>query len=141
MSQVRERMEAAIAALNRKDAAGVDAALEALYRPGVRFRDPFQELHDRDEVLAYNRRLLRKARRIHMELAEIHETDEVLVLVWTMRYAARVGPELAMDGVSVLRHDGAQVSSHRDYFDPVGDATAAVPGLGRAWRAVMRRLA
>lgn len=117
------------------------ARLSDLYDDGVVFQDPLQRLEGRDAFMEMNRRIARRARRMAFELEDAVAVDDRIFLTWRMVYAPKVGPTMRFDGATHLRLSDGRVVHHRDYWDLIGDVTAAIPGVGRAWRAIARHLA
>jgi limonene-1,2-epoxide hydrolase len=127
MATLGTRLSTALIALTPEHADAVDG-LAPLYDPAMVFRDPIQRIRGREEFLAMNRRLLRRMRRLHWEIAAVHGTDEEVFVEWRMVCALRLGPAFDVCGVTRARARGGLIVDHRDYWDLGEMLASAVPG-------------
>ena len=135
-----DRLRAALEAIGHH---GEDALpeLEPLYHDDVVFSDPIQTVRGRDRFMAMNRRLVRRSRELRFDVRNAGETADSVFLFWTMTLAPRVGPRLVVDGASELRLRDGLVAEHRDYWDLLGTAAGAIPGLRSVYRRAVALLA
>jgi hypothetical protein len=134
------RLRQALVALGPDRPESVEA-LRDLYDPAVEFRDPIQTLKGLDAFLAMNRRLLGRARELSFEVTSARGDADEAFLVWTMRGKAKLGPSLAVEGVTHVRARNGRITYHRDFWD-LGELVASiVPGAGPMLRLLLRPMA
>lgn len=136
MATLGDRLAGALVALTPDHAGAVDG-LVPLYDPAMVFRDPIQTVRGREAFLAMNRRLLRRMRRLHWEIAAVHGSDDEVFVEWRMLCALRLGPTLDVSGVTRARARGGVIVDHRDYWDLGEMLASALPG-GQRVLAVLR---
>jgi limonene-1,2-epoxide hydrolase len=105
--------------------------LRDLYADDVRFQDPIQTLEGLEAFLAMNRRLLGRARELRFDIHSVTGDDTEFFLAWTMTFAAKLGPRMAVDGTTHARARRGRIVHHRDYWDLGELIASAIPG-GRA---------
>ena len=131
------RLKEALAALRPET---IDA-LRPLYHENLEFRDPIQTLRGIEDFLAMNRRLFARFRELTFDVSTARGDDRDVFLVWTMRAVPKVGPRLAVDGVTHARAEGGRVTHQRDYWD-LGELVArAIPGGPAALRFLLKPFA
>lgn len=129
LSEVLERFGDDVEAANR--------AMVEMYAPEVVFQDPIQKLYGREAFLQMNVRLARRARHLKFKVTSAAQSGSDIFLVWNFEYALRFGPTLKVDGCSHLRLENGLVVLHRDYWDLLGAAMDAIPGVSFAYRAIV----
>lgn len=113
----------------------------ALYDEQIHFEDPLRSVRGLEAFAEMNRRFLARARSLEVEVGDMATQGEVLFAAWRLRLALRLGPEFTLAGATRLRVRQGRIYCQRDYFDTVGSAAQALPGLGGLYRAVLARLA
>jgi hypothetical protein len=116
-------------------------ALRPLYDPDVEFRDPIQTLRGLDPFLAMNRRLLGRARELSFDVTSAGGSDEEIFIVWTMRATPKIGPRIAVEGITQAKMRRGLVVYHRDFWDLGELFASAVPGGHAALRILLKPLA
>jgi limonene-1,2-epoxide hydrolase len=123
---------------------GADADLsliETYYHPDVRFRDAIQEIKGRDAFMDMTRRFVKRAQGLEVRVHDGAQNGNVIFLDWTMKLRMGPTPLTEYEGSTKLTLDAqGKVIEHRDYFDLWGDALSAIPGVGKAYRALVKRL-
>ncbi len=135
-----DRLRSALVAIAPDRPEAIEA-LRPLYDPDVEFRDPIQALRGLDAFLAMNRRLLGRARELSFDVTSAGGSDAEIFLVWTMRATPRIGPRIAVDGVTHARTRGGLVVYHRDFWDLGELFASALPGGHTALRLLLKPLA
>lgn len=114
------------------------ASLRAIYASDMVFQDPMQKIHGVDAFIETNRKLMSRAKELHFDVEPPVGTDDEFFMTWTMRFRAKIGPELATDGVTHIRARGGRIFYHRDHWDLVSLSASALPGGPSLLRAAMR---
>lgn len=107
----------------------------ALYDARVRFQDPIRAVAGLPAFAAMNRQFIRRARGVGITFGDIVQAGDVAFASWTMRVTTRIGPVISVDGVTHLRFAEGLIVFHRDVFDLGGSVAAALPVVGRLYRA------
>jgi SnoaL-like domain len=115
--------------------------LRALYDPSVVFRDPIQTVQGLDAFLAMNLRLLGRARALSFEVTSAQSEGDEIFLAWTMRATPKIGPRIAVEGVTHATARAGRVVYHRDFWDLGELFASAVPGAAAALRVLLKPLA
>ncbi|MBI4817591.1 MAG: nuclear transport factor 2 family protein [Deltaproteobacteria bacterium] len=116
------------------DDEGAIAALAPCYSDDMVFVDPIQEIHGKAGFLEANRRLTRRSRDMRMRVEAKEEQPHQIFMRWHLRYALRLMPAMEIEGVSHMEVRGGLVVRQQDFWDPLGAAMGAVPGLGFVYR-------
>jgi limonene-1,2-epoxide hydrolase len=115
--------------------------IKTYYHPEVRFRDAIQQVEGREAFLDMTRRFLERSKDLQVEVHEAAQTGNVIFVEWTMKLRLGMGPLSTYDGTSRLILDAqGKVIEHRDYFDLWGDTLGALPGVGKLYRQVIKKL-
>ncbi len=115
---------------------------DAVYAPGARFKDPFNDVRGVPAIRAVFAHMYSVAREPRFEILERALDGGTGFVRWRFHYRDGGGAPRSFDGVSCVRFDGAgRVSDHVDYWDPVEAIWGRVPLLGAALRRLGRRLA
>jgi limonene-1,2-epoxide hydrolase len=122
-----------------------DAHLDLItpfYDENVRFKDSLLELHGRDRLLAVTARFLDRCSDVHMEVHEASQTGNTIFVDWTAEVRMRPAPSVTFQGATKFVLDAqGKIIEHRDYCDVLGPLLDAVPGVGKAYRWVLQKLA
>jgi ketosteroid isomerase-like protein len=140
MSEPFKKMTDAFSRLSHSNPAVVDE-FGALYADDVEFQDPLQKVTGKEPVLAMNRRLLQRARTLSVEVHKSLSNGDDHVIFWTMRYAFKIGPEVAIEGATHLRKRGEKIVVHRDYWDMLSSVMTSLPLARELYRTLAPRLA
>jgi hypothetical protein len=108
--------------------------LRELYHEQVQFTDPMQSLVGIDPFVEANRRLLKRAKSLSINLGTITEQDGHLFAVWTMAFEPPVGPVWTIEGATHASIRDGLIVYQRDYWDLLSSATDTLPGLGMVYR-------
>ena len=118
------------------------ARFDAVYAPGARFKDPFNDVRGVPAIRAVFAHMYAVARAPRFEILERGLDGDVGLVRWRFRYGARGGATRSFDGMSRVSFDAqGRVTEHLDYWDPVEAIWARVPVLGALLRRLGRRLA
>lgn len=125
----------------------------AYYAPGVHFRDPFNDLHGREALVAVLQDMFGKVGDLRFvvhaygwcrDAGSEGDGGRTALLRWTLhgRLHALRGRAWVVDGCSEVRFDRAgQVTAHLDYWDAAAGLYAQLPLVGPVMRWLARRLA
>lgn len=99
-----------------------NATLADAHGDDVYFEDPIQVERGRSAFLAMKQHLARRMRRIDIALHQVTQADDALFLVSTFRVQPKLGPPVAVEGVSACA--------------TVASSTTATTGTcsGASWR-------
>jgi limonene-1,2-epoxide hydrolase len=126
---------------NTFDTSGNQSLIQAYYHPDVRFRDAIQELHGRDAFIEMTRRFVERAKELKVEVHDAAQNGDVIFLDWTMKLKFGPAPLTEYHGTTKLTLDAqGKVVEHRDFFDLWGDALSGIPGVGKAYRMLVKHL-
>jgi hypothetical protein len=130
-------------AMQELGAAGLDGVerLRRLYDPEVHFEDPIQAVDGVEPFLEAMRRVVRRAKRIGIEVTARIGNDREFVLLWRMSLTLKLGPTTTVDGASHVRAERGLVRYQRDYWDLGHMLASAIPGGQTVLRQVLRPLA
>jgi limonene-1,2-epoxide hydrolase len=117
------------------------ALIHTYYHPDVRFRDAIQDIKGRDAFVDMTRRFVKRAHDLEVQVHDGAQNGNVIFLDWTMKLRFGPSPLTEYEGTTKLTLDGqGKVIEHRDYFDLWGDSLSAIPGVGKAYRTLVKRL-
>ncbi len=117
--------------------------LARFYSEDCRFRDPFNDVHGRDELRAIFRHMFAQ-----LDTPRFYVRDRVVdsprvLLTWDFEYRfRRWRPHITqhIHGASLLMFDDAGlVKLHRDYWDAAEEVYEKLPGIGRLMRWLKRK--
>jgi limonene-1,2-epoxide hydrolase len=118
------------------------AELAPFYHEDVRFKDALVELDGRERLVAATRRFVDRCSELSMEVRDSSQTGNTLFVDWTARVRVRPAPAVTFQGATKFVLDGqGKIVEHRDYCDLWGALLDAVPGVGKAYRWVLNKLA
>jgi len=123
--------------------AGVDA-LDAIYAPDARFKDPFNEVQGLTEIQRIFRHMYVSLENPHFVVTGRIVQGNQCFLTWEFRFAFRrfkQGQAQCIVGGShlVLNPDG-RITLHRDYWDAAQELYEKLPIVGVAMRWMKSRL-
>lgn len=123
--------------------AGVDA-LDAIYAPDARFKDPFNEVQGLTEIQRIFRHMYVSLENPHFVVTGRIVQGKQCFLTWEFRFAFRrfkQGQAQCIVGGShlVLNPDG-RITLHRDYWDAAQELYEKLPIVGVAIRWMKSRL-
>jgi limonene-1,2-epoxide hydrolase len=122
--------------------AGVDA-LDAIYAPDARFKDPFNDLQGLNEIQRIFRHMYVNLENPHFIITGRIVQDAQCFLTWEFRFGFRrfkQGQAQCILGAShlVLNADG-RIALHRDYWDAAEELYEKLPVVGSLMRWLKRR--
>jgi steroid delta-isomerase len=118
------------------------ARFDAIYAPGARFKDPFNDVRGVPAIRAVFAHMYAAVLAPRFEILERGLDGDVGLVRWRFHYAERSGTTRSFDGVSRVSFDAqGRVTEHLDYWDPVEAVWTRVPVLGALLRLLGRRLA
>ena len=115
--------------------------LNELYHEQVQFEDPIQSVVGIEPFTEANRRLIRRAKALTINLGTIVEQEGHLFAVWTMTFEPKMGPALVLEGATHATFRDGLIVYQRDYWDLISSAAEAVPGVGMFYRRLVSLLA
>ena len=122
--------------------AGVDA-LDAIYAPDARFKDPFNDLQGLNEIQRIFRHMYVNLENPHFIITGRIVQNAQCFLTWEFRFGFRrfkQGQAQCILGAShlVLNADG-RIALHRDYWDAAEELYEKLPVVGSLMRWLKRR--
>lgn len=135
--QLPARVADLLRAFDPRALAPFEARLRELYADDVVFRDPMQSSRGLEGFVGVNRRLAKMARELRFEVDPPTGDEACFYLHWTLHMRPRLGPRLAVEGVSRLRARAGRVFEHVDYWD-LGELFASPVGGQRLVHALFR---
>ena len=140
-AEAGERLRAYAAAFERLTEARLPGLADHL-APGVRFKDPFNDVSGVDAYLQIFRHMFAA---LVQPVFEVHHqalAGGTGYLYWTLTFRASAGAATRrIEGLSRVRFDAeGRITEHVDYWDPAEQLYADVPVLGWVLRRVRRRL-
>jgi hypothetical protein len=139
-SELADELATALEGLRADRLDSIDA-LEPLYDRDVEFRDPIQQLRGVDAFMEMNRRLIGRCREIAFTPTSVASRGDNIFLAWSMAARPRVGPRIAVEGVTHARALGGRVVVHRDFWDLGELVTSPVPFAQTALRWLLKPIA
>jgi steroid delta-isomerase len=122
--------------------AGVDA-LDALYAPDARFKDPFNEVQGVAEIQRIFRHMYVTLDNPHFVVTGRIVQGAQCFLTWEFRFAFRrfkQGQAQCILGGSHLQlNDAGRITLHRDYWDAAEELYEKIPLVGSMMRWLKRR--
>jgi len=117
--------------------------LAAIYHQDILLVDPVGQHQGLEALNGYFAALLKNLRYCRFEITHQHAFDEAALLLWRMDYAhpaLQKGAPQSLEGSSYLTFRDSRIIFQRDYYDLGEMLYEKVPLLGRAIRALKRRL-
>jgi hypothetical protein len=115
------------------------AHLRTLYADDIVFQDPIQTVRGIAAFMEMNEKLMSKLRSLEWTINAVSGDDTTGIIEWTMHAKSKLGPSLAVDGLTRAQFRAGLVVDHRDYWDLSEMIASAVPG-GTFVRSAVRRL-
>lgn len=111
------------------------------YADDVHFADTVQELHGIAAFREMVERLARRSGNVQMQVLHAARAGDVIFVEWQMTLRFRQTRTVTMPGLSRLTlNQAGKIVDQRDLYDLWGTIFDNIPGLGRAYRAFMRRV-
>lgn len=125
--------------LERVTAANV-AELETLVSPGVRFKDPFNDVVGAPAMRAVFDDMFEHVQDLEFRIHHRMTDGEVCVILWTL--SGRImNRGWSVDGASQLRFsDDGLLTEHIDHWDAAAGLYEKMPGIGWLIRRLRKRL-
>lgn len=125
--------------LERVTAANV-AELETLVSPGVRFKDPFNDVVGASAMRAVFDDMFEHVQGLEFHIHHRMTDGEVCVILWTL--SGRIMSRgWSVDGASQLRFsDDGLLTEHIDHWDAAAGLYEKMPGIGWLIRRLRKRL-
>lgn len=125
--------------LERVTAANV-AELETLVSPGVRFKDPFNDVVGASAMRAVFDDMFEHVQDLEFRIHHRMTDGEVCVILWTL--SGRImNRGWSVDGASQLRFsDDGLLTEHIDHWDAAAGLYEKMPGIGWLIRRLRKRL-
>lgn len=114
--------------------------LRGLVAPGVRFKDPFNDVRGVDALIRVTASMFRFGRP-RFEIIDRALSERAGYLLWRYTVDTAAGNPRIIEGMTELRFDGeGRVVEHIDHWDAAGQVYEKLPLLGAVLRLVRRRL-
>lgn len=113
------------------------SALRDLYADDMTFRDPMQSCRGLDAFIALNRRLAKMAREIRFDVNDTTGDDSRFYLHWVLHMKPKLGPKVAVEGVSRIIAREGRIVEHVDFWD-LGELIASPFGGQRLVHTLFR---
>jgi len=111
--------------------------LDEIYVEDCYFRDPFNELHNRDQVYKLFRAML-KLKGMRFVVHETVEQPGKAFVTWDFFFQA-LGKEHGIHGGSLLHFaEDGRIKRHVDYWDAAEGIYEKIPGLGLVLRQIKK---
>ncbi len=111
------------------------------YAEDVHFTDTVQELRGLAAFREMVERLARRSGNVQMQALHAARAGNVIFIEWQMTLRFRQTRTVTMPGLSRLTlNEEGKIADQRDVYDLWGAIFDNIPGLGRAYRAFMRRV-
>ncbi|MEM7226050.1 MAG: nuclear transport factor 2 family protein [Pseudomonadota bacterium] len=116
--------------------------LEALCAPGVRFRDPFNEVTGIPAYRAILQHMFKQVSSPRFQVVDWAQTGSKAYLRWTFTFSQRKGAApWVIEGMSEVHFDEqGRVCAHLDHWDSGNQFYARLPLLGRLIELIRKRL-
>ena len=117
--------------------AGVDA-LDAIYAPYARFKDPFNNVQGLTEIQRIFSHMFESLENPHFVVTgRIHQGNQCF-LTWEFRFAFRRfkqgQPQCILGGSHLVLRDDGRITLHRDYWDAAEELYEKLPVVGGLMR-------
>jgi len=110
------------------------------YADDIVFQDSIQKVEGFDNFKAMCQRLTKRCKSLKMDIHNLVQSDNVVLMEWTMTMSFRRSPTTEMYGATRLTLNEAGIITHqRDYYDLWGDIFNNVPVWRRMYRWFMRK--
>jgi hypothetical protein len=118
------------------------AQITPFYHEDVRFKDALLELEGRDRLLAVTQRFLSRCSEVRMEVQDASQTGNTIFVDWKAHIRVRPAPSIVFEGATKFVVDAqGKIIEHHDYCDPWGALLDVVPGVGKACRWLLQKIA
>ncbi len=115
-------------------------SLNTIYAPGVRFRDPFNDISGCEAVSAVYRHMFDTLNEPVFVIDRIVADGDQAFMVWQFKFGWRGQPQL-IEGCTHFRLNAqGLITLHRDYWDAAQELYEKLPLLGILLRALRRKM-
>ena len=129
-------MEALLNFFENIDADGLEK-LDQYYTDECYFRDPFNEVHSREELYKLFKAML-KLKDLGFDIHDRIQQGDKAFITWDFRFKA-LGKQQCIHGGSLLTFaEDGRVKSHVDYWDAAEGVYEKIPGLGSILRLIKK---
>lgn len=134
---------AAYAAYFERMAPGNLGELRDLCADDVRFRDPFNDVRGKDQIVRIFSKMFEDVAEPTFEVVDNALSGSNSYVRWTLRFKSKKnGNPFSIEGVTEVHFDqSGKVAAHLDHWDAASQLYEHVPLLGGVLRIIRRRLA
>ena len=120
------------------------AALDAIYAPDARFKDPHHEVQGLDAILPIYRNMFVQLDNPRFVITARIEQGQQCFLTWEFHFAFksyhRGQPQCVRGGSHLLLDAQGRIAVHRDYWDAAEELYEKLPFIGGLMRWLKRRV-
>lgn len=116
-------------------------ALEALYHPQARFKDPFNEVQGRAAIRRIFEHMFATQSAPRFQVLSAFSQGDEAFLSWDFHLTLRGRPARIHGATHLRLNAGGQILLHRDYWDAAEELYQKLPVLGTLMRWLRDRLA
>ena len=119
--------------------------IEQLYTGDAYFKDPFNEVHTRQDILQIFKRMFHQVENPRFVIHTAFESGEQVFLGWNFFFSMqrfKKGQIQSCTGSSHIKVNvNGQIQYHRDYWDPAQELYEKIPVLGSLMRWLKKQAA
>lgn len=116
------------------------ADIDLVYASDMRFVDPFNDVHGRDQFKRITENLNARVKEMRFDDLELVGDEPHFMLSWECTITPRFGPTIRTRGVTEFRSHEGRVTFHRDHWDVLGAVANSMPGIGRIYALVTSKI-
>ncbi|MBV1757935.1 MAG: nuclear transport factor 2 family protein [Dethiosulfatibacter sp.] len=110
------------------------------YHDDIIFQDSIQRVEGKTEFIAMCERLTERCQELQMDIHSIAQSDNFIIMDWTMTMSFNKYPSTPMYGSTKLTlHEDGRIIGQRDYYDLWGDIFNGIPYFKKTYRKFMRK--
>lgn len=110
------------------------------YHDNIVFQDSIQRIEGKTEFIAMCERLTERCQELQMDIHSIAQSDNFIIMDWTMTMSFNKYPSTPMYGSTKLTlHEDGRIIGQRDYYDLWGDIFNGIPYFKKTYRKFMRK--
>ncbi len=110
------------------------------YHDDIVFQDSIQRIEGKTEFIAMCERLTERCQELQMDIHSIAQSDNFIIMDWTMTMSFNKYPSTPMYGSTKLTlHEDGRIIGQRDYYDLWGDIFNGIPYFKKTYRKFMRK--